>query len=433
MMRKLSLRCSAPPSTSPPGAIVGGVSTLSPQVTPPTTPARRLVSSRSLGSTSSPPLTPPVPTQYHIPPCLPSHQHHARLPPTPGPPSHRSLPALHPSHPQQHDDPHGHHSSHPTLSAGGALHPYPHHTEGGHSAPPQLHGSHPVLVGSHCAPHSSSPPTTRPSHSVHFPYPPCTPPVPIGSKVESRQLPGLPRHHTIGGVGSGRILPSAPTSPLPPGVHPNLPPTDDTSMSGLAVKPPHVLHADNYKYSLDVPRGGPGGTFRDLRSNTYPPPGAEVSPPSQSSHSGSTSGPSSGGSQMSPTDPLPPLSPRLSPGGRVSPLVISGTSPRPPMSPGGPRTSLPSSCTTSPIPPRVSPVPPHRSPGPPCSSHTSPNHCCNRTSPTHVIASRGSPTTMSPSTSVSRRSSIASLEPPLSPLLRKTSRPPLQRSHATAG
>ncbi|XP_066941039.1 uncharacterized protein [Macrobrachium rosenbergii] len=312
-MRKLSLRCSptphtvsgvGPPPTPPPSQ------GLSPTPTPPTTPARRLVSSRSLGSTSSPPLTPPV-TQYNIPACLPSHQHHAQLPPTPGPPSHRSLPALHAHHIQ--NDSHPHYSSHPTL------HPHHHH----HHPPPLSPSPIPVPVPIPVPiPGLMTNPEVMPPHSPHSPLigpsPHSSPPAnnvrPPGSHFSHaaalsghqhpRQLPGLPRHHTFGGVGSGRILPPAPhvdpscpaaaavatasavaaaaaaaassttsnTSPLPP-------PINTSMSSSLAARPAHALQSPNYKYSLDVPRVN----LRDLRSNTYPPPGTEGSSTSQSS------------------------------------------------------------------------------------------------------------------------------------------------------
>ncbi|XP_063606777.1 uncharacterized protein LOC134781440 [Penaeus indicus] len=451
-MRKLSLRCSptphSVPGVPPPAPTPPPSAGLSPTPTPPTTPARRLVSSRSLGSTSSPPLTPPVVSQYNIPPCLPSHQHHAQLPPTPGPPSHRSLPALHAHHVQ--NDAQAHHSSHPTLHA--------HH----HSLPIQdahpHHSSHPALHAQ--SPHSSPPANRPPGHFSHA--------AALSGHQHPRQLPGLPRHHTIGGVGSGRILPPAPhhdpsaaasaagtaavvvvtTSSVPPA--PAQPIT--TTMASLAARPAHALHSASYKYSLDVPRAN----LRDMRSNTYPPPGADGSSPSQSSSttSGTTSGGGSGGSQNSPSDLFPPSSPRLSPGGpmvalagRVSPQ-LPPTSPCgrvPPHSPG-PRSSLSSSvsssCATSPV-PRLSPVP--RSPvhAPVTLSHSahsspSPAHA----SPSHAHASpvaRGSPVPppiiSSPTPTIRgsparRKGSMPELR---SPLFRKTTRPPLQRSHATAG
>ncbi|KAK7077551.1 hypothetical protein SK128_010975, partial [Halocaridina rubra] len=470
-MRKLSLRCSptphtvsgmGPPPTPPP------TQGLSPTPTPPTTPARRLVSSRSLGSTSSPPLTPPV-TQYNIPACLPSHQHHAQLPPTPGPPSHRSLPALH-AHHLQNDAHHPHYSSHPTL------HPHHHHPPPptspipipGLMANPEAippHSPHSPLFSP--SPHSSPPALARPpGHFSHA--------AALSGHQHPRQLPGLPRHHTIGGVGSGRILPPAPhmdpmcpaaaaaatvtvaaaaastaglvCSTTPP------PPSNIHNMCSLAARPAHALHSANYKYSLDVPRVN----LRDLRSNTYPPPGTEGSSTSQSSSN--TSGGTTSGSQNSP-DIAPPPSPRLSPGGiliagRASPqLPPTSPLPRvpPPHSPG-PRSSLSSSvsssCATSPV-PRLSPVP--RSPGhtslsfsqsahsSPGSAHASPSHAhaaspVARSSP--IPLTRGSPTPTLPPTptfhgSPARRKS--SVSDAGSPMLRKTTRPPLQRSHATAG
>ncbi|XP_042233392.1 leucine-rich repeat extensin-like protein 5 [Homarus americanus] len=217
-------------------------------------------------------------------------------------------------------------------------------------------------------------------------------------------------------------------------------------MSSLAARPAHVLHSASYKYSLDVPRVN----LREMRSNTYPPPGTDGSSPSQSS---STSGGGSGGSQNSPSDLYPPLSPRLSPGGAM--LVLAGrmspqvppTSPAslvPPHSPG-PRSSLSSSvsssCATSPV-PRLSPVPRspvHASVTLAQSAHTSPSPA--HASPSHTHASpmaRGSPvppTRSSPTPtfhgSPVRRKSVMS--DPGSPMLRRTTRPPLQRSHATAG
>ncbi|KAK4286840.1 hypothetical protein Pmani_040072 [Petrolisthes manimaculis] len=416
-MRKLPLRCSPTPHTVPLAPTPPPTAGLSPTPTPPTTPARRLVASRSLGSTSSPPLTPPV-SQYNIPPCLPSHQHHAQLPPTPGPPSHRSLPALHAHHVQEGQT---HHSSHPTLHA--------------HHPPPDAHphhSSHPALPSQ--SPHSSPPTTRPPGHFSHAPL--------LTGHHHPRQLPGLPRHHTIGGVGSGRILPPAPPhDPIVSSTAPGSPAQTMLGCSSLAARPAHVLHSATYKYSLDVPRVN----LRDVRSNTYPPPGTDGSSPSQSSSttSGATSGRCSSGSQNSPSDIFPPPSPRLSPGGavlvggRVSPLP--GTPPAliPPHSPG-PRSSLSSSlsssCATSPV-PRHSPVPRspvhsiplthsgHSSPSPaPGHVHVSP---IARHSP--IPGTRGSPTLRLGSPGHRKNTFI---EPPASPLLRRTTRPPLQRSHA---
>nr|XP_045622572.1 SRSF protein kinase 1-like isoform X3 [Procambarus clarkii] len=433
-MRKLSLRCSPTPHTvpgvsPPPAPTPPPTAGLSPTPTPPTTPARRLVASRSLGSTSSPPLTPPV-SQYNIPPCLPSHQHHAQLPPTPGPPSHRSLPALHAHHLQ--NDAQVHHSSHPTLHA---HHPLP----DGHPH----HSSHPALLS-----HSSPPANRPPGHFSHA--------AALSGHQHPRQLPGLPRHHTIGGVGSGRMLPSAPhhdTCGAVAAATTTAAPGSPVAMPCLAARPAHILHSASYKYSLDVPRVN----LRDLRSNTYPPPGTDGSSTSQSS---STSGGGSGGSQNSPSDFYPPSSPRLSPGGpmlvlagRMSPQVPPGRmSPQvPPTSPGalvpphspGPRSSLSSSvsssCATSPV-PRLSPVP--RSPGhapvtftqsghsSPSPAHASPchAHASSTTRASPVPPTRGSPTLHG---SPGRRKSVMS--DPGSPMLRRTTRPPLQRSHATAG
>ncbi|KAL7646090.1 UNVERIFIED_CONTAM: hypothetical protein RMT77_002991 [Armadillidium vulgare] len=447
-MRKLSLRCSGSspshcttsstaslPTTPPPPVLTPPPSGST--LTPPPNASRRLVASRSLGSTASPPSTPPV-THYSIPPCLPSHQHHAKLPVTPGPPSHRSLPALHhhPLYPATHiseDSHHHHHSSHPTL-----------HTPiiSCHSStePHALHGSHPSLH-----PHSpssmhthslhASPPTSRPIHFSHASV------LGRGDHQHPRQLPGLPRHHTIGGVGSGRLLPPAPSSSVSTCASQEVPVCSasttilsrtlaNLSSPPLAARPAYALQSSSYKHSLDVPRTN----LRDLRSNTFPPPGPDTPPSKSSSGTTSSATPSenSGPSENSPIEIVPPSSPRLSPGmsviGRLSPFVIIPSSS---LHSSGRRSSLSSSmsssCATSPV-PRVSPVPPLRSPG---HSHTSPS--LSRSSPLPLVRSSPTPASgiaSSPTTPLSRKNSM---EPPISPLLRKTSRPPLMRSHAMAG
>ncbi|ROT65119.1 hypothetical protein C7M84_016932 [Penaeus vannamei] len=276
---------------------------------------------------------------------------------------------------------------------------------------------------------------------------PAPPPHTIGG-VGQRPHPAPRPHHDPNAAASAAAVVVVTTSSVPPA--PAQPIT--TTMASLAARPAHALHSASYKYSLDVPRAN----LRDMRSNTYPPPGADGSSPSQSSSttSGTTSGGGSGGSQNSPSDLFPPSSPRLSPGGpmvalagRVSPQ-LPPTSPCgrvPPHSPG-PRSSLSSSvsssCATSPV-PRLSPVP--RSPvhAPVTLSHSahsspSPAHA----SPSHAHASpvaRGSPVPppiiSSPTPTIRgsparRKGSMPELR---SPLFRKTTRPPLQRSHATAG
>ncbi|KAF2362473.1 hypothetical protein FHG87_006775, partial [Trinorchestia longiramus] len=323
----------------------------------PQTSARRLVSSRSLGSTSSPPMTPgslatPVTgggcqgshfplhhtnsygnevkvyppnhgiphthdkSAFSIPPCLPSHQHHAKLPATPGlHPACRSLPALHgqlstPPHPHHtatekhlHTSPshssspfHRSPSHHSSSSSHSSLANHPSSQDSlslmnHHSSHPSLHVNAPLSPSKHPtvslysgSPHAS-PPTSRPHPGGHFSH------ASVLGRSDSlyyhRQLPGLPRHHTIGGVG-GRLLPAAPSissTPPPPqstachSSHES--PQPPSSPCLLGARPAHALHSANYKYSLDVPRVN----LRDLRSNTYPPPGVDGSPSSSSSSS----------------------------------------------------------------------------------------------------------------------------------------------------
>ena len=391
MIRRHSLRCPSghhrpspqtttlSSSTLPPSPIhhsppSPSLLTLSP---PNSAPARRLVASRSLGSTCSPPLTPPPPPppSYAIPTCLPSHQHHAKLPATPGgSSSHRSLPAL----------------LHPNLCL-----------QSSEAASQLQQNSLLPPPDTLCIVHSphSSPPSSRPHSGGHFSHASAlTRGDGISPNNVHRQLPGVPRHqhhhhhHHATGV---RVLPSAPrtTLPTPSPPHNSSCSPHPPSSPCLAGRPTYALLSANYKYSLDVPRVA----LRDLRSNTYPPPGVEGSTSSSSSDSSSNSSAASSSSTTEGPSPvaddfssqsdeeydplLPsslilsvPVSPRLCPPSPsnhhrsscasspipcVSPIPI--LSPVPQRSPIPPRSPLP---IRSPVPPSKSPVPPW-SPVPP--------------------------------------------------------------------